>query len=122
VAEVVDEGTFDPAEFRDELETAASNLDVGTRLWFQNDRIKVWEIRLAPGERGPFHAHTRRYFWTVVEAGIGRQRSPDGTFKVRRYEVGDTQYLEQSPPTPMIHDLENLGDSTLRFITVELLH
>ena len=121
MAEVVDEGTFDPAEFRDELETAASNLDVGTRLWFQNDRIRVWEIRLAPGERGPFHAHTRRYFWTVVEAGIGRQRSPDGTFKVRRYEVGDTQYLEQSPANPMIHDLENLGDSTLRFITVELL-
>jgi beta-alanine degradation protein BauB len=121
VAEVVDEGTFDPAEFRDELETAASNLDVGTRLWFQNERIKVWEIRLAPGERGPFHAHTRRYFWTVVEAGIGRQRSPDGTFMVRRYEVGDTQYLEQSPANPMIHDLENLGDTTLRFITVELL-
>jgi beta-alanine degradation protein BauB len=121
VAEIVDEGTFDPAEFRNELATAASNFDVGTRLWFQNERIKVWEIRLAPGERGPFHAHTRRYFWTVVEAGIGRQRSPDGTFKVRRYEVGDTQYLEQSPANPMIHDLENLGDSTLRFVTVELL-
>ena len=122
MAEVVDEGTFDPAEFEDELATAASNLDVGTRLWFQNERIKVWEIRLAPGERGPFHAHTRRYFWTVVEAGIGRQRSPDGTFTVRRYEVGDTQYLELSPADPMIHDLENAGDSTLQFVTVELLH
>jgi hypothetical protein len=121
VAEVVDEGTFDPAEFEDELTAAAGNLDVGTRLWFQNERIKVWEIRLAPGERGPFHAHTRRYFWTVVEAGMGRQRSPDGTFTVRRYEVGDTQYLENSPVDPMIHDLENVGDSTLRFVTVELL-
>jgi oxalate decarboxylase/phosphoglucose isomerase-like protein (cupin superfamily) len=121
VAEVVDEGTFDPAEFGSELATAESNLEVGTRLRFQNEWIKVWEIRLAPGERGPFHAHTRRYFWTVVEAGTGRQRLPDGTFTVRRYEVGDTQFLDLSPANPMIHDLENVGDSTLRFVTVELL-
>jgi beta-alanine degradation protein BauB len=121
MAEVTEEGTFDPAEFEDELAVAASNLEVGTRLWFQNDRIKVWEINLAPGERGPFHAHTRRYFWTVVEAGTGRQRSPDGTLKVRRYEVGDTQYSEPSLTDPMIHDLENAGETTLRFVTVELL-
>jgi oxalate decarboxylase/phosphoglucose isomerase-like protein (cupin superfamily) len=121
MAEVTDEGAFDPAEFQDELAVAVGNLEVGTRLWFQNDRIKVWEINLAPGERGPFHAHTRRYFWTVVEAGTGRQRSPDGTLKVRRYEVGDTQYSEPSLADPMLHDLENAGETTLRFVTVELL-
>ena len=121
MAEVTEEGTFDPAEFQDELAVAVGNLEVGTRLWFQNDRIRVWEINLAPGERGPFHAHTRRYFWTVVEAGTGRQRSPDGTLKVRRYELGDTQYSEPSLADPMIHDLENAGETTLRFITVELL-
>ena len=121
MAEVTEEGAFDPAEFEDELAVAAGNLEVGTRLWFQNDRIKVWEINLAPGERGPFHAHTHRYFWTVVEPGTGRQRLPDGTFTIRRYEVGDTQYLDLSPASPMIHDLENVGDTTLQFITVELL-
>lgn len=117
----MDEGTFDPAEFREELAAAAGNFDVGTRLWFQNDRIKVWEIGLAPGERGPFHTHTRPYFWTVVEAGTGRQRSPGGSFHVRRYEVGDTQYSELAPANPMVHDLENVGATTLRFVTVELL-
>ena len=121
MGEVVDEGTFDPAEFADELAAAAGNLEVGTRLLFENDRLKVWEIRLAPGERGPFHAHTRRYFWTVVEPGSGRQRSPDGTVRRRAYELGDTQYSEPSPADPMIHDLENAGETTLRFVTVELL-
>src|SRR5919106_3937829 len=53
MTEIVEQGTFDPAEFDDELLAAASNLDVGTRLWFENHRIKVWEIRLEPGERGP---------------------------------------------------------------------
>jgi beta-alanine degradation protein BauB len=121
MAEVVDEGTFDPAEFGAEPANAASNLVVGTRLWFQNDRVKVWEINLEPGQRGPFHAHTRRYLWTVVSPGTGRQRSPDGSFTVRRYEVGDTQYSEPSPADPLIHDLENAGETTLRFVTVELL-
>ncbi len=121
MTEVVDEGTFDPAEFSDELAAAAGNFDVGTSLWFENDRIKVWEVRLAPGERGPFHAHTRRYFWTVVEPGTGRQRSPDGTFRVRGYEVGDTHYSEHSPADPLVHDLENVGGTRLRFVTVELL-
>lgn len=121
MAEIADEGTFDLVEFQDELAVAANNLQVGTRLWFQNDRIMVWEVNLAPGERGPFHAHVRRYFWTVVDPGTGRQRSPDGTVEVRRYEVGDTQYHEQSPADPLIHDLENVGETTLRFVTVELL-
>ena len=121
MAEVVDQGTFDPADYADELEAAAGNVEVGTRLWFENDRVKVWEVRLAPGERGPFHAHTRRYFWTVVDPGLGRQRSPDGTFTVRRYQVGDTRYSEHDPADPLIHDLENVGDTTLRFVTVELL-
>jgi beta-alanine degradation protein BauB len=121
MAEVVDQGTFDLADYADELEAAAGNVEVGTRLWFENDRVKVWEVRLAPGERGPFHAHTRRYFWTVVDAGLGRQRSPDGTFTVRRYQVGDTRYSEHDPADPLIHDLENVGDTTLRFVTVELL-
>jgi oxalate decarboxylase/phosphoglucose isomerase-like protein (cupin superfamily) len=119
--QIVEEGDFDPAEFAYELAAAAGNLEVGTRLWFANDRIKVWEVRLEPGQRGPFHAHTRRYFWTVVEGGTGRQRSPDGTFRVRTYELGDTQYAEHDPDHPLIHDLENVGPTTMRFVTVELL-
>jgi quercetin dioxygenase-like cupin family protein len=119
--QIVEEGAFDPAEFAGELAAAAGNLEVGTRLWFANDRIKVWEVRLEPGQRGPFHAHTRRYFWTVVDGGTGRQRSPDGTFKVRTYEQGDTQYAEHDPDHPLIHDLENVGPTTMRFVTVELL-
>jgi hypothetical protein len=117
----MDEGEFDPAEFADELIAAPSNLKVGTQILFENDRVKVWEIRLAPGGRGPFHAHTRPYFWTVVESGTGRQRSPDGTLKVRRYEVGQTEFSAHSPAEPMLHDLENVGDTMLRFVTVELM-
>ena len=39
MAEVTEEGAFDPAEFEAELAVAPGNLEVGTRMWFQNDRI-----------------------------------------------------------------------------------
>ena len=119
--EIVEEGAFDPADYADELETAPSNFEVGTTLWFENDRIRVWEILLRPGERGAFHSHITNYFWTVVEASRGLQRFTDGTFVVRDYLVGETKYLEHTPEAALIHDLENVGDSPLRFVTVELL-
>ena len=114
-------GTFDAGEFADELAAAPVNLDVGTSLLFENGSVKVWEVRLAPGERGPFHAHTRNYFWTVVESGTGLQRFSDGTFVVRDYALGETRFLEHSPQDSLIHDLENVGETVLRFVTVELL-
>ncbi|MGZ4150541.1 MAG: hypothetical protein ACXVQJ_10900, partial [Actinomycetota bacterium] len=82
MADIVEEGRFDPAAFATELDAAPGNREVGTSLWFENERVRVWEVRLEPGERGPFHAHTRPYLWTCVEPGLGKQRSPDGTVKV----------------------------------------
>lgn len=119
--EILEEGTFEPDGFAEELAAAPANLDVGTTLWLENERVRVWEVRLDPGTRCPFHAHTRPYVWTCVGAGTGRQRSPDGTLKVRRYAEGDTQFSAHTGGKPMLHDLENVGDTVLRFVTVELL-
>jgi quercetin dioxygenase-like cupin family protein len=118
---ILTEGRFDRAQFETELRAAPSNHEVGTRVLFENEHVRVWEVRLTPGERAPFHAHTRRYFWTVVDGAIGRQRSDDGTLRVREYRVGETQYQEPDRDNVLIHDLENVGDAELRFVTVELL-
>ena len=119
--ETIEDGEYDVATFADELVAAPQNLKVGTSRLFENDRVRVWEVRLAPGERTPFHAHTIRYFWTCVDAGVGRQRYADGTMKTLRYGTGGTMYSEHSSGSPMLHDLENVGETPLRFVTVELL-
>ena len=119
--ETIEEGAYDVASFAEELAAAPENRAVGTSRLFENERVRVWEVRLAPGERTPFHAHTVRYFWTCVDAGVGRQRYADGTMKLLRYAAGDTLYSEHSPEAPMLHDLENAGETPLRFVTVELL-
>ena len=120
-AKIIEEGVFPASDFEQELAAAPENHALGTELWFENERTRVWEVRLEPGERGPFHAHTTNYFWTVVDAGTGLQRKRDGSYVIREYRVGDTLYLENSPESPMIHDLENVGDTLLRFVTVEIL-
>ncbi|MFE9566514.1 hypothetical protein ACFYM0_36080 [Streptomyces sp. NPDC006487] len=30
---------------------------IGSRILFENDRVRVWELRLAPGERSDVHRH-----------------------------------------------------------------
>jgi hypothetical protein len=121
ISQAVDEGTFDLAAAAAELEAGAANDRVGTRLLLENDRVRVWEVRLEPGDRIPFHAHSTTHFWTVVDAGSGRQRTADGVVRRWRYVADDTRFFEVSADRPLVHDLENPGDTTIRFITVELL-
>jgi hypothetical protein len=112
-------GTFDTSDFAEELERARSNHDIGTALWFEDDRIRVFESRLEPGQRAPFHIHDKTYFWTVVDAGRGLQRFADGSYIVHDYVLGETKRLEHNFADTLIHDLENVGNTTLRFVTVE---
>lgn len=122
MAEVIGEGTFDITGFGPELEAAAKgHRRLGTRVLFENGAVRVWEVRLRPGERGEFHLHDGPYFWTVVQGGTGLQRSDDGTYKLREYHEGDTSFQENSPEHRMIHDFENAGVDVIRFVTVELL-
>jgi len=112
-------GTFDTDDFAEELGRARSNHDIGTALWFEDERIRVFESRLEPGQRAPFHIHDKTYFWTVVNAGRGLQRFADGSYIVHDYVLGETKRLEHNPAETLIHDIENVGDTTLRFVTVE---
>jgi beta-alanine degradation protein BauB len=118
VADILEETSFDPGTYRSELDDPDEA--VGTRLLFENERVRVWEIRLEPGERAPFHRHALPYFWSCVEGGTARQRFADGTLLVRRYEMGETEFSDHSANDAKVHDLENAGESVVRFVTVEL--
>jgi hypothetical protein len=34
---------------------------IATRVLMENDRVKIWEMDLAPGEESDFHEHTMDY-------------------------------------------------------------
>jgi hypothetical protein len=110
-----------PSFIRDEFEANRNNGQVGTRLLSETDRVRVWEIRLAPGERIGFHRHVLDYFWTAITPGRARSHTEDGSVVEATYAAGDTRHFVYGRGEYKIHDLENVGDSDLWFTTVEFL-
>lgn len=99
---------FDVDDYRDDLERAPTNFEVGTQLLFENEAIRVWELRLAPG--------------VCIDGGRAVQRFPDGTMLHVEFDSKDTDFLNDARlETERIHDLENTGETTFRFHTFELL-
>ncbi len=44
--------------------------EVGTKLVFENEQVKVWEFTLTPGEKIDAHKHDHDYFFYVIEGGM----------------------------------------------------
>ncbi|MBP2431882.1 MULTISPECIES: hypothetical protein [Bradyrhizobium] len=110
-----------PDFIRKEFAANQFNGRVGTRLLSETERVRVWEIRLAPGERIGFHRHVLDYFWTAVTPGQARSHAEDGTIVEAVYSAGETRHFVYGKGEYKIHDLENVGDADLWFTTVEFL-
>src|SRR5436305_3228957 len=112
-----------PAEIAAEFERESKNPNpcVGNMLVSETDRVRVWTIRLAPGERIGFHRHVLDYFWTSVTGGRGRQHVHDGTTVEYTYAPGETRHETYGAGQFKVHDLENLGDKEMVFLTIEFL-
>ncbi|MCP2638530.1 hypothetical protein K0817_018405 [Microbacterium sp. HD4P20] len=105
------------AEFREN----AWNGRVGHVLLLETDRVRIWRLSVGPGERVAFHRHVLDYFWTAVTSGRSRQHSHDGTTREVAYEVGTTRSFVFAEDQYLLHDLENIGEGRLEFVTVEFL-
>ncbi|KZF01804.1 MAG: hypothetical protein WBA81_11425 [Rhodococcus sp. (in: high G+C Gram-positive bacteria)] len=108
-------------ELRAEFGAHEYDGEVGSTLLSQNDRVRVWEIRLAPGERWHAHRHVLDYFWTAVNAGTSRQHTFDGTTRDVSYSAGETRHFHFAAGEFLLHDIENVGTGELIFTTVEHL-
>ena len=104
----------------EELRANAMNGRVGTVLVSETEALRVWHLSIAPGERLPFHRHVLDYFWTVLSNGRARSHYEGGAVRETTYRAGDTRHFSFAPGEHMVHDLENIGDETLVFVTVEL--
>jgi quercetin dioxygenase-like cupin family protein len=110
-----------PAWLTEEFRRNQQNGRVGNTLVSETDRVRVWSIRLKPGERIGFHRHVLDYFWTAVTAGRAISHLEDGSTVQRTYAAGETCHESYGPGEYKIHDLENTGDADLVFTTVEFL-
>lgn len=98
--------------------------DVGTRKLFENDRIRVWEMRLEPGEEGEIHRHDLDYVMIQISGDrIGARFEPGsgGSWAGLDHVEGDvapglTIWAERGG----VERAVNVGDEPFHEIIVEL--
>jgi hypothetical protein len=106
-------------KFRDEHEGDPMG-GVGTRLLFEDDRVKIWEMILEPGEASDLHHHEHDYYLAISEgdlvAGVPPKDSGMDFFVGIVPEEGNTVPV----PKGGTEWAYNVGKKTYREILIEL--
>jgi hypothetical protein len=95
---------------------------VGTRVLLENDRVRIWEMDLAPGESSDVHEHTLDYILVQVAgdriAGIPEpdSKGPYPEYIEANVEPGNAIYIEKGG----IETAKNIGRERYREILIEL--
>jgi len=96
--------------------------DVGTRILFENDRVRVWRMKLAPGESSAVHRHDHDYLLVKIAGDrIAVVPEPDTVSEYNAYaeypvQVGHVDYL----PRGGVETAHNPGDEGYHEIIIEL--
>jgi quercetin dioxygenase-like cupin family protein len=86
----------------------------GLQVKFENDRVRVLELRLRPGEREKQHTHPQYVLYALTDYRV-RNTKADGTTQTFDRRAGDVFWGE-----PVTHGGENIGSSELSALIVEL--
>jgi mannose-6-phosphate isomerase-like protein (cupin superfamily) len=94
---------------------------VGTHLMFENDRVRVWDLALAPQEWLESHIHRDDFLFIVVDGGHLRHASPDNPPDAHevKYQTDQVVFIEVGGET-LHHRLTNIGDAPYRNFVIEL--
>jgi quercetin dioxygenase-like cupin family protein len=89
---------------------------------FENERVRVLDSRIKPGERVPVHTHRWASVLHILGTSDFIRYSAEGTVVYdTRSAPSDLQTgaLVWSPPL-QAHSVENVGDNEIRVISIEL--
>jgi mannose-6-phosphate isomerase-like protein (cupin superfamily) len=95
---------------------------IATRVLMENDRVKIWEMDLAPGEESDIHEHTMDYILVVLEgdkiAGVPQEDSAGLYNQYVEVDVrpGEYFWIEKGG----IETARNIGKKRYREIAIEL--
>lgn len=92
------------------------------RLLFENDRVRLLEVRIPPGDTAPVHTHRWPSVIYVASQSDFLRRDGEGNLLFDSRTVGpppDKPFVQWSPPLPP-HSVENVGSREILLITTEL--
>lgn len=90
---------------------------VGQRVMFENDRVRVWQVRLDPGQTQRLHKHEHPYVVVAVQSASNLIQTIDGQTVDAPEPAGHVVYR----PAGAVHMLTNVGDTTYVGRIIELL-
>ncbi len=94
---------------------------VGTRLLFENERVRVWDLALAPGESLPKHIHRLDFCFIVAQGGALQHVDPDNAANNQDVHYHDAQVVFIEAHEGVIHNrLVNVGTTPYRNFVIEL--
>jgi beta-alanine degradation protein BauB len=93
----------------------AEMADVGTKLIFENERVKIWEFTLQPGETIEAHRHEHDYFFYPIEGGTLEVTRASGVTQAT-LENAKVYYRAKGDT----HAAKNVGAQRYHEILVEL--
>ncbi|MEE2754909.1 MAG: hypothetical protein VX910_13065 [Candidatus Latescibacterota bacterium] len=92
---------------------------VGSKLLFENDRVRVWDLILAPGESTGRHRHKEDYLYIVIGGGSLQTVDADGVKGESRPMVdGEVRWRDVEGED--IHEAINTGSEPWRNVIVEM--
>lgn len=107
--------------FMESLNEAAPTQNVGTRLLFENDRVRVWDLALQPGEFLEKHVHRDDFLFVVTDGGSLRHVDPNDSSNDRAVKYDDGLVVFHEAGEGIVHNrLVNVGDALYRNIVIEL--
>ena len=98
------------------MSTTAEYGNLGTRVLLENERVKIWEMQLEPGESSDLHQHTMDYVLCIVEGTSIDADPPHGETFHGRVQPGQVFYIKRGG----IERAVNRGAARFREIIVEL--
>ncbi len=90
---------------------------VGSRVLFENEWVRVWEIEVEPGQTLAMHNHQLNYVTVALDEGDVEVQELNGTLHRNHRRPGDIQVTEVG--SGQIHELRNLGQHVYRNRLVE---
>ena len=104
----------------DASEKRSISESVGTRLLFENDRVRVWDLQLPPGETTGLHRHEHDFLYVVIGDGQLQTGFADGSRDPGR-AMSDGEVRFRTVEGESVHEAINVGSRQWRNIVVELL-
>jgi len=95
---------------------------VGTKVVFENDRVRIWELKLAPGEKSDVHRHDLDHILVLVSGDrIAVEPEPDtaGPYK-EPFASGVIPGLAVFVPRGGVETAVNVGAEPYVEVIVEL--